>query len=153
MKKLNLIALMLILSVKLFALPADSLAKSDTSKITFGKVYGDIKTAITAIGSSLKVGAEHVYEVLVKQQMVYSVCWLIFFIVCIAMTIIYVKLIKYGIKEEWDDDGHAAFMVFGGMFIVAIFGIFCAHLDNLITGFINPEYGAIQDIFQLINNK
>ena len=37
----------------------------DSSVLTFKEVYSDIKSGLTALGSSLKVGSEHVYEVLI----------------------------------------------------------------------------------------
>ena len=124
----------------------------DTSS-TFKMMYSDFKSGITALASSLKVGAEHVYEVLVRQQIVYAIVYIIFFIFAWILIIIWIK--KYKDKdEEWDD---ANFITGLGIIrvlqillgiILLLIGIF--HIDTIITGFVNPEYGALQDVIDMV---
>lgn len=70
----------------------------DSSVLTFKEVYSDIKSGLTALGSSLKVGSEHVYEVLVKQQLSNSISELLLIILGILLIIISVKLCIYNNK-------------------------------------------------------
>lgn len=46
----------------------DSIVSAQTESLTFAKVYDDVKAGISGLAVALKAPAEHVYEVLVKQQ-------------------------------------------------------------------------------------
>jgi hypothetical protein len=129
-----------------------SVKEIDTSS-TFKVMYSDFKYGITALAASLKVGAEHVYEVLVKQQIVYSIIWTIVLIIGIVFISIWLYRYKDD-KEEWEDrasvTGIGVFrtmQVFVGI-LLFIFGIL--HIDTIITGFINPEYGALKDVIDMV---
>jgi len=127
---------------------------SDSSMLTFKQVYTDVKSVLVALGESLKVGSEHVYEILVKQQIVDSIVYLIFGLISLYLIISFIK--KYKSDEEWTIDNGETFTVIGIirtfqigvgfiMFITLLFNI-----DTIITGFINPEYGAIKEILDII---
>lgn len=45
----------------------------DTAKLTFNRVYNDVKGGIEGLAKALKTGAEHVYSVLVRQQVVKAI--------------------------------------------------------------------------------
>lgn len=118
----------------------------DTSQATFDKVYSDIKDGLKGLGSALKVGSEHVYEVLCKQQLVISISLLIMLIVSIIMISISYKMYKND-NILWDDISIPnVFCVF--LFLLGLFSLVIGllSLDCIITGFLNPEYGAIKDI-------
>lgn len=123
----------------------------DTSSVT-KQIYSDVKQAVGAIASGLKVGAEHVYIILVKQQIVYSVNWLLFIV--LGMIFIFNWLKKYKSDEKWWTSYDPTFLGIMRVFqliigaVMLIFGIF--HIDIIVTGFINPEYGAIKEIMDLI---
>lgn len=121
----------------------------DTSS-NFKHLYGDVRAGVMGLASGLKVGAEHVYGVLVKQQIVYSITWLIIIIMLIIFTKIFQKVYLHA-KREWDDE--VAFFFFtalSGLGLVAGYIIVACNLTSIITGFVNPEYGAIQDIINFI---
>ena len=129
-----------------------SIKEIDTSS-TFKAMYSDFKYGITALAGSLKVGAEHVYEVLVKQQIVYSIIWLL--VLIIGITFICIWLYRYkDDKEEWENRQDATALgvfrtlqLFCGalMFILGMINI-----DTIITGFINPEYGALKEVIEMV---
>lgn len=123
----------------------------DTSS-NFKTIYTDIKTNIGALASALKVGAEHVYYVLVKQQIVNSIVWLIFAIIVGFILRGMIKYTKWCIAEQIDEDdfGLVAGLLFG--WIGTGFAIICVlfNLDVIVTGIVNPEYGAIMDIINFI---
>ena len=52
----------------------------DTSS-NFKQVYGDIKTGLVGLAAGLKVGVEHIYIILVTQQILNSITWLIIIII------------------------------------------------------------------------
>lgn len=127
----------------------------DSSKMTFSKVYGDVKAGISGLASSLKVGAEHVYYVLVKQQVVHAIKWLLILGFGFFCIIHFLKKYK-NITEKWWN--HASTIPTGmGVFRVGqiILGVIfiCIgfnHTNEILTGLINPEYGALQDILNFV---
>jgi hypothetical protein len=131
-----------------------SVKEMDTSS-TFKAMYSDFKQGIVALASSLKVGAEHVYMVLVRQQVVYAITYLILIIIAFILILNWIK--KYKSDEEmWtrDDDITGLGILRLIQILVAVFmmGIGIFHIENIMTGFINPEYGAIQDITDMVKD-
>lgn len=137
-----------------------SVKEIDTSS-TFKTMYSDFKQGIVALASSLKVGAEHVYGVLVRQQIVYGIVYLIILLIGVYLTSNWLK--NYKNKDElWAETGRyggssepTGLGVFRTIQIVVaavmlIIGI--ANIDNIMTGFINPEYGAIQDVIEMVKD-
>ena len=134
---------------------------ADSSQISFGSVYKDIRSGIEGMAAALKVGAAHVYEVLVRQQVAKSIVILIVFIAGIIFLIVAWKRAKiadwnadYG-KDDNDKkltgpNGWAVldivFWVLG--IICVIYGI--CRIQTMITGFVNPEYGAMEDIVDFV---
>jgi hypothetical protein len=122
---------------------------ADSSKLTFAKVYGDAKAGIAGLASALKVGAEHVYKVLVMQQVVKSFSWL----ACILIPLLLMIFLQKRLYEWANDNSDASdgmSYVPSGIFTIiccVVFTVGLCHTDVILTGFINPEYGAIQDIF------
>jgi hypothetical protein len=115
------------------------------------KIYDDAKGAVNSIAKSLKVGAEHVYEVLVKQQIVKSVTNSI---IALMMVILLIIAFRFSGKGDWvNGDIYAAYcivfcVISGLMFMYTMFNI-----KETVTGFINPEYGAIEKIFEVIKGN
>lgn len=120
----------------------------DTSKLTAKHVYDDVKGAISGLADALKVGAEHVYVVLIRQQIVDSILWLL---VGILGFIFLAMVPKWSKKADWEDGNiYCGFAIGGGIFGAIMIICFIFSLDTIVTGFINPEYGAIEDIFSFI---
>lgn len=123
----------------------------DTSS-TFKMIYNDVKDGIAALGSALKVGAEHVYYVLVKQAIVEAIIFLVVGIIGLIFCTRFVN--QYKSDEIWSDRGDATGLgvvrliqfIFGGiLFLVGILNI-----NVIITGFVNPEYAAIKEILNTL---
>lgn len=121
----------------------------DTSS-NFKHVYSDIKAGIAGLAAGLKVGAEHVYTVLVKQQIVYSITWLVFIIILLLLSTVFRKVLYNHAREEWDDELFGLFCIFGGTILIIGYIIVLCNLTTITTGLINPEYGAIKDIINFI---
>jgi len=168
MKKLLFLSLIL-LSFSVFAEDSTLKVIEDTSQVTFSKVYNDVKVGINAVASALKVGAEHVYEVLVRQQVVNAIIYCILFLIGIIGLIISFKaLIKLGWSDnsyysnEWVNKGgyeewkktqaNASNVIFviSGLISLIVFFIGIINLDVIVSGIINPEYGALQEIMSWI---
>lgn len=123
----------------------------DSSQITFKQVYSDVKSGISALAEGLKVGSEHVYGILCKQQLVNSITYLLLIIVLI---IAFPVSINFGKKiYKADTDGIGAFfyiaMVVGVLLITSTI-MAILHIQYIVMGFINPEYGAIKEILEII---
>ncbi len=132
----------------------------DTSKIS-KQIYTDVKAGIVGLATGLKVSAEKVWDILVLQQLVYSITALLFSIILaiISNTLIsrgwklWQKAKKEDSRYSVDfDDGIWGGMIGLGILILIVGVTFTGfNLSSLITGFINPEYGAIQDIVSFVN--
>lgn len=145
MKKLIILCLSIMLSVQVVAQ-----VKQDSTKLTVKEVYNDAKQVIAQLAKALQIGTEHVYEVVVKQQLVHSITWLIIYLV--GFTSIYLSLKKTFNLVQEDDDWINLLIplcVVALVFMVT----FVWTIDDVVTGFVNPEYGALRTIMNLIKSK
>jgi len=127
----------------------------DTSSVS-KQLYSDLKSGIVGIAGALKVGAEHVYVILIKQQVVDAVLYIICGIIALIFLIQFAKRSKDK-EEQWyiDEDGGSPtwigimriFQVVIGFILLLVFFF---HLDNITTGFINPEFGALEQIMDWV---
>jgi len=128
----------------------------DTSS-NFKMVYTDIKDGITALALGLKVGSEHVYMVLVKQQIVYAIVYLIIGLFALFLIVNWINGYK-DTKQEWGDFDYGP----TGLGIIktiqiaiagVMLGVFLFHIDSIVMGFVNPEYGAIETIIHIVKDN
>lgn len=127
------------------------LQQSIDTSITVTKVYNDVKGALNGMAAGLKTTAGHVYQVLVYQQRINAIMWLILFMISSVFLLMGVISINTIYKNDdhfsslKENIGIALFLVFGAIFVIAL-----CHIDTVITGFLNPEYGAIKEITDMI---
>lgn len=127
----------------------------DTSS-NFKMIYSDLKDGVVALGQSLKVGAEHVYKVLVKQQIVKAVVFIFVFLVSLITGILCYK--QWGKIETVEERYQTSvkevrpfvFTIVFGLISFITFLVFIFNVDTMIMGFVNPEYGAIQDVIHFV---
>jgi hypothetical protein len=120
----------------------------EDGKAVVGTLYQDVKGALQQLAGPLKVGAEHVYTILVKQQVVRATTWLCVDVLLLLLTSTFVYFSFKEIKKNpSSDDSWFALplLLFTGAFITTLFTI-----NIIVSGFVNPEYGAIQDILDVI---
>lgn len=124
-------------------------AQSDSTDITKREVYDDIKSALREAGEALQVGSEHVYEIFIKQQYVKAVRGLIIIMITIILLFFLYKYTLYInklYKEEKDITGEGIVYFIYIILVILMFMVSIKVSNHILTGFINPEYGAIQEI-------
>ena len=135
-------------------------------------MYNDVKSGIAGLASALKIGAEHVYIVIVKQQIVKAISDLLVVLILITVSIVlynkcrktydeHLKLAGWDGKSrasniDLDDTAKGVTSIFLGVgcAIALVAGIicFCINYNEIIMGFVNPEYGAMGDIITFVRN-
>ncbi len=166
----------------------------ETSKVIAPKV----EKALESLGTTLKVGANQVWNILVKQQLVWSYCFLILTLGSLINWVVFSKryLSKYFLKEDqclrgknkkikrnpnpkyesyyknreddirgkeyledeiieeeiliplkFNQNNWFRFIHLGICIILSIFSFY--HFSDMLTGFINPEFGAMKTIAEI----
>lgn len=129
------------------------LSKIDTSAGNVTEkniIYDGVKDFMMATASSLKVTVSHVYEILVKQQVVKSITYVVFFVFGLILTWVIYTII---IKTDFDDGDNAGMVLLLILLItidLILFGFTLGNMNMIITGFVNPEMGAIYEIMDYI---
>jgi hypothetical protein len=117
-------------------------------------LYGDAKDLFTSVGKKLGVAAEAVWVTLVRQQRVKSIALLLSSLSLYAISIFFWH--KYNIQKlraretNLERDVDFGGLLFGISLILTIASslFLCYHAYDILTGIINPEYGAMKDIYQ-----
>jgi len=159
-------------TVKAFA-PSKSFSK--TVKDGTSTVYGDGKEAITtvytdakdivkdltpeakkmivAIANKLEKTTNQVWDILVKQQKVWSWCYLLLTIGAVILWYrfyIQFNVMKKELTEEQEmKESNIALTVIFGITAVVSSCYSSYHFVDMMTGFMNPEYGAMKSIYQV----
>lgn len=161
MKKFIIILSILLISISGFGskyVSKDSISNKQSKELT-EQIYSDVKSVIAGLAKELKVEAENVYAVIKSQQVVKSTVNIIEYVLLILMLILGIKGIFIGYKHcSTDSYGDKNFdhplFIFSSIATVLLLaisiGLFSATITETITGFINPDFGAINYILQLI---
>ncbi len=144
MKRLILILLLFTVSFAVYSQDSTKYVTDTNTEKLIDKYSEKIGDAITALADKLQQPAEHVYKILVRQQVVWGVGTLI----CIFLGILLLYLGIAG-ENKWDmDDDFCLFLQVIGI-MVTLISLILFFVYGL-TGLINPEYGALKDIVNMI---
>lgn len=154
MKKFIIFLLLAFVPLFTMAQEAPDTVSSDLKHV----IYKDVKDVIRSLAETLKVGTEHVYGVLVKQQTVYSIIYLLVLLggaIFTYLSIYNFNRLKFeeGSYRTTLKDESVANLIFGiifGFFGLIFLLVGIVNLDTIVTGFVNPEYGAIEKIVQML---
>lgn len=138
--------------------------QQDSTQVTFSQVYNDFKGALQGASDALKTGSEHVYEILVRQQVTMSIVHIVISVfLLIALVIVSRFCLKSYKKREKNMDSRSLYIegptayadvIVPMILTIILFVLFVVHfigtIDNTVTGFTNPEYGAIMEIKNFI---
>lgn len=130
---------------------------------TVNMISEKIDSAINALAPKLNVAAEHVYGTFLKQAYVDSITTLSMIGICSVILLILGgvlfwclrKIIVYERKGENTPDcldviTGVSGIPFAIILIITII-VFLSEANNIVTGFINPDYIAIETILRHIN--
>jgi hypothetical protein len=158
MKNLFIILITLFTSLNSNAISLDSTLKQTTDVITqldtssnFKAIVGNTQEAVKYLAVGLKTTAENVWDILVKQQKVKSWTYLLLFLFAIIVDVLIIKVIKqtFAYVDDKENPGPyvlSVFLIIAG----AVFSVYnSSNLYPMLTGFINPEYGALKDIVEI----
>ena len=110
------------------------------------QIYQDVKSALQQLADALGVASEHLWAILVKQQLVEAIAHSLF----IPATIITGYFFFIAIKKVNQDDNYIPVVVLSGILFIACLFVFIATLSQVFMGFLNPEYGAFQEIKEIL---
>lgn len=153
MKKVFLLLMLAIASLNIFAGPVTKV-KIDSSSVTESKggkmkmdsaVYSDGKNFL----KSVEVGASNGYDVVVAQQKVYAIQYLLVGILCAIFLFLFFRYYAKMAKNESNVVLPALICLVGSVWTAIIFSM---HYGQIVQGFINPDYAAIQDIIKMTKN-
>ena len=167
MKKYILIAVSFILTSCTIVKAESQNHPPDT--LTYTQVYNDVKSlykddlkdvikysvnkADTLISKGYRVlskGASHTYDILIYQQRVKSLHHLFYWLIGIILTIVLIFRIKSYIKQCNETNFILLCITIIIAFLLDIYN--AINFNEMLTGFMNPEYGAIKEIIQNLPN-
>jgi hypothetical protein len=130
---------------------------TDSTQVTYTQVYNDFKSALGGAADALKTGIEHVYQVMVRQQIIDSITWIIVYVLLgVICFISWKKVNSYVTKEklkknnEYHSYGSDDWYLVPVLITIFCVAMFCLSINDVVTGFLNPEYGAMQEIKSFI---
>jgi|SRR6185312_14833061 len=144
------IALLIAVTLTMSGVMAQDSNKIAPRNVTFDSVYHDVTGAISALATGLKTTGDHVYGVLVYQQRVDAVKWLVVIILWLFPLSKFFK----SLNKEWSDGDNLVKNGVVGLVCLIVsavtFSFIISNISTITTGLFNPEYGALQDILDAI---
>lgn len=138
-------------------LPSLSMAQ-DSTKVTSAVVYNDVKTLVTkiegtltALGKTLKIGAPKVWDILIKQQLVVGITGVIYIVVNFIFILYWKRYYNYvnDMDYGYGDVGQWPAVIVLGIVLAGTTVSNGMNVINIITAFLNPEFGAMKTIAEI----
>ena len=130
------------------------------SKDGIKTIYGDMsslggeaKGAIKDIVKELKQVSVKAWDLLVRQQMIWSLCYLVITLSSIVLGFKFFNQFKFMLSQE-DDKGEMKdkniplTIIYGILFTITAYGS-AIHFEPMLTGFFNAEFGALRTLIEL----
>jgi|688.fasta_scaffold296518_2 hypothetical protein len=119
-----------------------------------GKIVSSkLEAALISIAEGLKTTSLKAWDILVKQQLVWSWCYLL---LTLSSIFLWYRFGKQFIRTQTDltetketKDSNTIMLVLIGFLAVADSIASALHFEQMMTGFLNPEFGAIRTLFEL----
>lgn len=151
MKKLLFILLLIIPAFVINAQDVEPKEKLASVQV-IDHIYDKTSEAISELAQALAVPAEHVYNVLVKQQVIKGVSLLIGLLFSMLFTSIswFILFKKHNFKLEWYLQNTVDYWMLSVLLSIVSIVLFVVFLSSGISSLLNPEYGAIRDIISIL---
>lgn len=146
MKKVLMFFVALFASVMVMATQVDS-----TSSVTSGKVYNDSKALFGKVMDGAGQAVSTGYDVIVQQQRVIAVQYILVFIAAVVFLILFVRFYRKGQGENAEKNTLFPAILFGilGLWMMIVFSL---HYSEVVQGLVNPDYAAIKDIVEMFKS-
>jgi lysylphosphatidylglycerol synthetase-like protein (DUF2156 family) len=111
----------------------------------------ELQQILLELAKQLDTTIPHLWAVMVRQAYIRSVAEIIFAPLTIAIS--FYALVKYSNSNIEDEDNSSPLFILSlvGWIITTILTIvFVTSFGYLITGILNPEYRALQDILEIV---
>jgi hypothetical protein len=128
------------------------------------QLYGDSKLlgskledALTYAAEGLKTTSIKAWEILVKQQLVWSYCFL--FLTLLSLYSIYRFFNQWKImNSDLDESGDIKQSHIALTFVLGVIATMSSlasgiNFEQMITGFVNPEFGALRTLVEIIQQN
>jgi hypothetical protein len=165
MKKFLIVFIGLTLTINLFGQnEKDTVINNKVSEVTstvnqvidgIERISGNVWSALEELAKALEVPAKHVYTVVIKQQIVKSITEVITFVILPLIFLIFwyhLATIKWKLFTEKTMEHTEGWSLSGVLPIIicSCIILFGADWSIIITGFVNPEFGALQDVTEMV---
>lgn len=118
-----------------------TIIKTDSiTSLIFTKVYNT---------EDLKAPTEHIYGIMIKQQVINAWSGLIFIIVMLVLLFLSIRYLK-ACNNDPDINDLTIPVTLLMITSITTFVVLIITGPDILTGFLNPEYGAIKDIINFI---
>ena len=116
-----------------------------------------LEGAISYVAEGLKTTSIKAWEILVKQQLVWSYCFL--FLTLLSLYSVYRFFNQWKImNSDLDESGDVKQSHIALTFVLGVVAVVSSlasglHFEQMITGFVNPEFGALRTLFEIIQQN
>lgn len=114
-------------------------------------LFGKADTIVAKAYSAVSKGSIHTYQILKTQQLVKSLHHLFYFIIGILFTFVMYDRIKLYINDN--SDTNLGILIFTSLLYLSLVVFNTCNFNEMLTGFMNPEYGAILEVIQFIKTS
>ncbi len=115
-----------------------------------------VESALKELGKSLKTGSSEVWKILVRQQRVYAWSYLAILVLAIfSWSHSYYRFSRMK-KDRCEynklKDSNVAITIFCFILSLSLSATVAMTFQSMLTGFLNPEYGAMKTIVEVAKN-
>lgn len=120
-----------------------------------GKSLGlKLEDGLKSLAQGLKTTSIKAWEILVLQQRVWSLCYLSVTILSLIISYRFTKQfgkMQTDVTETGDvKESNITMTIILGLVSVSLLIASMLHFEKMVTGFVNPEFGAIRTLFEII---